>query len=170
MKPITATFKHRNQIEHAVNELIGMGVDKDEISVLMSDDVHRKNFASEVSGAPVQGVKIQQTDRSEEGTAAGAAAGGAFGAILASVASVGILGSTGLGLVAAGPVMAVMAGAGGGGMAGGVIGFLTGMGVEKHEVKTFADRLENGAFLLSVESDKDTELLKKVLKKNGGEL
>jgi hypothetical protein len=66
------------------------------------------------------------------------------------VAGIGALAIPGLGpFVAAGPIMAGLAGLGVGGAVGGVTGALIGMGSPEFEAKRYEDRLKDGGILLS---------------------
>jgi hypothetical protein len=71
-----------------------------------------------------------------EGVAVGATGGGAIGAIAAGLAAVGALAIPGVGILAAGPIVAALAGAAAGGAAGGLIGGLIGLGIPEHEATT----------------------------------
>jgi hypothetical protein len=84
----------------------------------------------------------------------GAAMGGVIGAALAYVASIQAVPITGLGaLVAAGPVLAAFAGAGGGGALGWIAGWLAGARCTAYVAKRLAGRIKNGGILLSVHCD-----------------
>lgn len=167
-KGITAVFHDVEKASHAVQELIGMGVDRDEISVLMSERTRDRYFGPKTTGQHVEAVKEEKSgDKSEEGAAAGAAVGGALGAIAGAMTAVGAIIAPGIGLLVAGPIVATLAGAGAGGTAGGVVGFLAGMGVKENTAKNYAKSLEEGAVLITVHSERDRKLVEKVLEKNG---
>jgi hypothetical protein len=53
-------------------------------------------------------------------------------------------------LIAAGPIMATLAGVGVGGAIGGVAGALVGMGIPEYEAKRYEGRIQKGGILLSV--------------------
>ncbi len=55
--------------------------------------------------------------------------------------------------IAAGPIMAALAGAGAGGLFGGVTGALIGAGIPEYEAKHYERRLKEGWILLSVHAD-----------------
>jgi hypothetical protein len=66
----------------------------------------------------------------------GAAGGGVLGGTLGVLAGIGTLAIPGLGpFIAAGPIMAGLAGLGVGGAVGGLIGALEGMGIPEYEAK-----------------------------------
>lgn len=169
MGTISATFKSTEEATGAINELIGMGVDKSEMSVLMSEQVHKEHFAGDTKdGGTIKGVDVVKSSKGIEGAAAGAAVGGAAGAIYAGLAAVGAIAAPGIGLVVAGPAIAALAGAGAGGVGGGLIGWLVGMGFNEHQAKVFADEVKAGSILVAVNSDRDNSTIKKVLEKHNG--
>ena len=74
--------------------------------------------------------------------------------IATSLACVGLLAIPGLGpFIAAGPIMAALAGAGAGGAIGGLTGALIGLGVPEYEAKRYEGLVKSGGILLSVHSD-----------------
>src|SRR6266853_4840 len=71
---------------------------------------------------------------------------------------VGSLAIPGIGpFIAAGPIMAALAGAGVGGAVGGLTGALVGMGIPQYEAKRYEGRVKDGGILLSVHSDSSAE-------------
>jgi hypothetical protein len=56
-------------------------------------------------------------------------------------------------LIAAGPIIATLAGAGVGGAAGGIVGALIGAGIPEFEAKGYEGAVKDGATLLSVHCD-----------------
>ena len=73
-------------------------------------------------------------------------------------------------LVAAGPIVAALAGAGVGGAAGGFVGGLIGLGVPEHEAKYYEGVIKKGGVLVGVRADGDRRTLaKNILKENGAE-
>lgn len=84
------------------------GFDAADISVLMPEGASPTEFAT------------QKHTKAPEGTATGATAGGVIGGTLGALAGVGALAIPGLGpFIAAGPIMAGLAGVGAGGAVGG---------------------------------------------------
>jgi hypothetical protein len=85
---------------------------------------------------------------------------------------VGLLAIPGVGpFIAAGPIMAGLAGLGVGGAVGGITGALIGLGIPEYEAKRYQDRLKSGGILLSVHCDTSEEIkrAKDVVKNTGGE-
>ena len=89
-----------------------------------------------------------------EGAAAGAAVCAVVGAALAWFCSIQTVTIAALvPLVAAGPVLAALAGAGAGGALGWIVGLLAGSGLTEYVAKRYAGRIRHGGILLSVHCD-----------------
>ena len=85
---------------------------------------------------------------------------------------IGALAIPGLGpFIAAGPIMAALAGAGVGGAVGGLTGALVGMGIPEYEAKRYEGRVKDGGILLSVHSDSsdETKRAKEILQQTGAQ-
>jgi hypothetical protein len=146
--------------EQAVDALVSAGFSSSDVSVLMADNQSSKAFAHE-----------KQT-KAPEGTATGAAAGGTIGGTLGLLAGIGALAIPGVGpFIAAGPIMATLAGVGVGGAVGGLVGALVGMGIPEYEAKRYEGRLKEGGVLLSVHCDTSEEIAraKEILKRTGAD-
>jgi hypothetical protein len=88
------------------------------------------------------------------------------------LAGIGALAIPGLGpFIAAGPIMAALAGAGVGGAVGGLTGALIGMGIPEYEAKRYEGRVKDGGILLSVHSDssEETKRAKDILERTGAQ-
>src|ERR1700688_991667 len=112
----TARFRLYTSVEHAeraVDTLIAAGFANSSISVLTPDTSRTRDFAH------------HKDTKAPEGTAAGVTTGGVIGGTLGVLAGVGALAIPGVGpFIAAGPIMAGLAGLGiGGGGRGGCRGF-----------------------------------------------
>jgi hypothetical protein len=128
--------------EAAVDHLIAKGFVNSAISVLLPDDESTRAFAHEKS------------TKAPEGTTAGATTGGVLGGTLGLLAGIGALAIPGVGpLIAAGPIMATLAGVGVGGAVGGIVGALVGMGIPEYEAKRYEGAVKGGGTLLSVHCD-----------------
>ena len=89
-----------------------------------------------------------------------------------AVGHIGALAIPGLGpFIAAGPIMAALAGAGVGGAVGGIAGALIGMGIPEYEAKRYQGLVTKGGILLSVHSDNSdwTKRAKDILERTGAE-
>jgi hypothetical protein len=146
--------------ERAVDTLVAERVANNDISVLLPDNQSSKEFAHE------------KHTKAPEGTATGAATGGTIGGTLGLLAGIGALAIPGLGpFIAAGPIMATLAGVGVGGAVGGLVGALVGMGIPEYEAKRYESRVKDGGVLLSVHcaTSDDITRVKELLKRTGAE-
>ena len=101
----------------------------------------------------------EKNTKAPEGTTTGVTAGGVIGGTLGLLAGVGALAIPGLGpFIAAGPIMAGLAGLGVGGAVGGLVGALVGMGIPEYEAKRYEGRVKDGGVLLSVHCDTSDEI------------
>ncbi len=147
-------------VDGAVESLRVSGFRSTDISVLFPENVGTKDFAME------KGTKAP------EGATTGAGTGAILGGAVGWLAGIGALAIPGLGpFIAAGPIMAALAGAGVGGAVGGITGALIGMGIPEYEAKRYEGRVKNGGILLSVHSDSSdwTARAKKILEQTGAE-
>jgi hypothetical protein len=148
------------QAERAVDTLVQAGFPSADISVLLPDYRGSRDFAH------------QKETKAPEGTAVGVTTGGVIGGTLGVLAGIGTLAIPGVGpFIAAGPIMAGLAGLGVGGAVGGLIGAMVGMGIPEYEAKRYEGRLRNGGVLLSVHCDTSEEIkrAKNMLKGTGAE-
>ncbi|HYG78564.1 MAG TPA: quinol:electron acceptor oxidoreductase subunit ActD [Planctomycetota bacterium] len=155
-----AIFSDRQKVETAVEQLKQAGYRNTDISVLFPQNEGNKEFAHE-----------HQT-KAPEGASLGAGSGMAIGGTLGWLAGIGALAIPGVGpLIAAGPIVAALAGAGAGGALGGIAGALIGLGIPEYEAKRYEGRVNNGGILLSVHCDDSdwTKKAKNILENSGGE-
>ncbi len=155
-----AIFRSRSEAEIAVNELTAAGFSNQDVSVLMADKSGTRDFATE------------KNTKAPEGTTTGAGVGGTLGGTLGLLAGIGAIAIPGVGpLIAAGPIVAMLAGVGVGGAVGGMVGALVGMGIPEYEAKRYEGRVKDGGILVSVhcESSEEVSRAKDVLKRAGGD-
>lgn len=138
---ITGVFTSSERAAQAIDALTQGGVSREDISIVAAE------------GTKVEAFGIQKQSKAGEGAAIGGGLGGAVGALVAGFTAVGALAATGVGIIAAGPLVAALAGAGAGAAAGGVLGGLIGLGIPEHEVKFYQDALNKGSVLVGVRSD-----------------
>jgi len=142
-------YPSREAAEIAVNRLRNGGFRADDVSVLFSSSNSSKEFAH------------SNSTKAPEGATTGALSGAALGGVLGWLVGIGSLAIPGVGpFIAAGPVMAALAGAGVGGAVGGISGALVGLGIPEYEAKRFEGRVKEGGVLLSVNAD-DSEWAEK---------
>src|SRR5690606_34822548 len=96
---------------------------------------------------------VETHSKLPEGAAIGAGTGGAIGALVAGFTVVGTLATGGAGIIAAGPIVAPLAGAGAGATAGAGVGALTGPAIPEDAVKHYENALKEGAVLVGVHTE-----------------
>lgn len=153
-------YRTRSEAEAGVDDLLASGFRNEDISVLLQDNTGTKDFAHE------------KHTKAPEGTATGATTGGIIGGTLGLLTGIGALAIPGLGpFIAAGPIMATLAGIGSGAVVGGVVGALIGMGIPEYEAKRYEGRIKEGGILVSVHADNRewAGRAKEVLKRTGAD-
>jgi len=135
---ITGLFDTESAAENAVSQLKQIGYSDNEISIIMKDRDAAKAFAADTGS------------RTMEGIGTGAAIGGTIGAVLAGLLAVGTVTIPGVGLLAAGPLAAMLAGAGAGGLAGSLVGWLVGAGVPEDVAPYYERGLNEGGIVVAV--------------------
>lgn len=148
MKNIAGIFYDRPHAHKAVSALLERGFTQDDISIIMSDKAKERHFH-----------KTDNTDDIAKGGAAGAVGGGALGGLIAGLAVVGTITIPGVGLLAAGPIIAVLSGVGAGATVGGLTGALAGAGFAAAEAKRYEDEVRKGNIVLVVHTKTEEELL-----------
>jgi Protein of unknown function (DUF3341) len=147
-------------VENGVDALKAAGFRNTDISVLFPENVGTKDFAH------------KKETKAPEGATTGATTGAVIGGGLGWLAGIGALAIPGLGpFIAAGPIMAALAGVGVGGAVGGITGALIGMGIPEYEAKRYEGRVKDGGILLSVHSDNSewTKRAKEILEHTGAQ-
>jgi CBS domain-containing protein len=147
-------------VEEAVASLRAAGFRNTDVSVLLPENPGSKDLAHE------------KHTKAPEGATTGAASGAVIGGALGWLAGIGALAIPGIGpFIAAGPIIAMLAGIGAGGAAGGMLGALVGLGIPEYEAKRYEGRIRKGGILLSVHSDNSDWARKAetILEQTGGE-
>ncbi len=155
---VVGIYKDRDAVERATDTLVRSGFSTSDISVLLPESLGRQSIGTEKS------------TKAPEGAAAGATTGAVLGGGLGLLVGIGALAIPGLGpFIAAGPIMAALAGMGVGGTVGGVTGALGGLGIPEYEAKRYEGHLRKGGILLSVHCDTSHEIdrAKELLKSTG---
>jgi hypothetical protein len=153
-------YTDRSSVDRAVEALKAGGFSNNDISALFPENQGTKDFAHEKS------------TKAPEGATTGAGTGALLGGGLGWLVGIGALAIPGLGpFIAAGPIMAALAGAGVGGAVGGLTGALIGMGIPEYEAKRYEGRVKDGGILLSVHSDNSDEIkrAKEILERTGAQ-
>ena len=146
-KAVFGIYTSSDIAENAVDQLLAAGFTNSDISALLPDNDSTRAFAHE------------KNTKAPEGVTTGVTTGGIIGGALGALAGVGALAIPGIGpLIAAGPIVAALAGIGSGGIVGGVVGALVGMGIPEYEAKRFEGAVRNGGVLVSVHCDSSQEI------------
>ena len=147
-KTISRLYNNHLDARAAVSELEAAGVSHGDISILVSNadgsyDEKTKTFPDR---------DLDGTDDRAEGAAAGGSIGAVAGGTAGLLAGLGLMAIPGVGpVVAAGWLVATLAGAATGGAAGGVIGALSQQaGISSEEADVYAEGLRRGGALVSV--------------------
>jgi hypothetical protein len=153
-------FSTKQQVETAVDEMKREGFRNADISVLFPYNEGSKDFA------------VEKGTKAPEGATAGASTGAVLGGALGWLAGIGVLAIPGVGpFIAAGPIMALLAGVGVGATVGGLTGALIGMGIPEYVATRYEGRIKGGCILLSVHADdsKWIHKAKTILEKTGAD-
>src|SRR6202023_2775470 len=153
-------YSTRESVERATDTLVKSGFPNADVSALLPENLGSKAIGTE------------KATKAPEGAATGAGSGAVLGGTLGLLAGIGALAIPGVGpLIAAGPIMAALAGMGIGGAVGGLTGALVGMGIPEYEAKRYEGRLKKGGILLSVHSDSsdETKRAKEILQQTGAQ-
>ena len=159
-KAIFGIYKSRPDVERALGALRDAGFPSADVSVLLPENMGADQFTTE------------KATKAPEGATTGAGTGAVIGGALGWLVGIGALAIPGIGpLVAAGPIVAMLAGVGVGGAVGGFAGALIGMGIPEYEAKLYAGRLAKGGILLAVHAETAGEVTraKEVLQATGAE-
>lgn len=151
-------YKNRLQVEDAIADLRAHNFRAEDISVLLPETLGNKDLAVEAS------------TKAPEGAVTGGTAGVLAGGVLGWLVGIGSLAIPGVGpFIAAGPIMAALAGAGAGAALGGIAGGLVGAGMPEYEAQRYEGRIKEGGILVSVHCDDNewSDRAKRVLEETG---
>jgi len=159
-KSVVGIYATRKSAEIGIDSLREAGFPNTDISLLLPENLGSKEWFT------------LKTTKAPEGATTGAGSGAVIGGALGWLAGIGVLAIPGLGpFIAAGPIMATLAGVGVGGAVGGFTGALVGSGIPEYEAKRYEERLQKGGILISVHCDTSQEIerAKIVLQRTGAE-
>lgn len=164
-KSVSAVFKHQEDTEGVVKQLLDKDISKDRISLM------GRNFHTETK---ISGF-ITKKDVIVDGLASGALYGSLFGSLLGLLAGVGVLFVPFVGtVVAAGPLGAALLGTTSGALYGalgaGIGSALISLGMPQEKAAIYQTRLQAGEFLLVAEvAAQQAEEIAALLEDAGGE-
>jgi hypothetical protein len=153
-------YRDTTSLSGGLEALRAAGFRNTDISVLVPENAGNKDFIH------------QKETKAPEGAATGATTGAVVGGIVGWLAGIGSLAIPGIGpLIAAGPIVAMLAGAGAVGAAGGIVGTLIGLGIPEYEAKRFEGRVKSGGTLVSIHCDSSewVKRAKRILEQTGAE-
>lgn len=140
-------YPSREAAERGADAIVNAGFSSSDISVLLPENLGKRAIGTE------------KATKAPEGATAGGTTGAVLGGTLGLLAGIGALAIPGVGpLIAAGPIMATLAGLGVGGAIGGITGALVGMGIPEYEAKRYEGRIQKGGILLSVHCTSSDEV------------
>jgi uncharacterized membrane protein len=140
-KTVVGVFENVSDAKTAVNQLENAGYSRDDISIIAN-----KNVADTNAGD----ANVERGTNVAADAGVGAALGG-VGGLLLSFASLAV---PGVGpVLAIGPIVAALSGAGIGAVAGGIIGALTDSGIPEDEAHAYAEGVRRGHVLVTVRAD-----------------
>jgi nucleotide-binding universal stress UspA family protein len=128
---VYAMFEDHRHIETAFAELTKIGIAVEDISLVMSEDTHEKDF------------KLLDRTKALKGATAGGLMGGTVGGILGGIIAVGSVVTGGIGLIVMGPALAFAA-------AGGLFGGLLGRTVPDDRAMVLKAEIAEGKTLMAV--------------------
>ncbi|MBC7927624.1 MAG: DUF3341 domain-containing protein [Bryobacteraceae bacterium] len=138
-KAVFGIFTNREHAEEAVETCRAAGIRPDDVSLLLPDNVGTKD------------IGYEKHTKAPERASAGAATVGVVGGALGWLLGMGALVIPGVGpLVAAGPIMSMLAGLGAGSVIGGLAGAFAGLGIPEYEAKRYEGRIRSGGALMSI--------------------
>ena len=145
MKTVTGIFNSDITADRAISSLLDEGFSKDDISLVMTDKTRNRLFSS----------TDDEANRVAKGSIFGAAIGGVLGALIVGLTAVGIIVVPGGSLLAVGPIIAAMSGAGAGGTVGGLTGALISSGFAADDANRYEGELKSGKAVVIVHAAND---------------
>ncbi len=147
MKTIVGLYDDIATARTVVEELAAAGFERGDISLVANNST---------TGMTGTGTTGDDGEAMAEGAAGGALVGGALGGLGGLLLGLGALAIPGIGpVVAAGPIVAGLTGAGIGAAVGGLAGALINWGVPQEEAEFYAEGVRRGGTLVAVKSDED---------------
>ncbi|NLG51601.1 MAG: hypothetical protein GX552_15970 [Chloroflexi bacterium] len=134
-RTVVALYDDKSNAQRAVQELLDSGFDREGISVL--------------TRRMKEGHNMPTGNEAIEGAGIGAAIGLVFGGLDGLLVGLGALTVPGIGpIVAAGPLIAALTGAGVGAGVGAIVGALANLGVTEEEARVYAEGVRRGGTLV----------------------
>ncbi len=139
---LTTVFDNLADATNACEDLVAQGVPRTDLSAVLAGDVGPDGPTPDESKALVEPPESRASSSGRLGAVIGATAMGIAATALALP-----------GILAVGPLAALLAGAGVGAVSGGALGSLIGIGVSRDIAEVYHRSLEGGAVMIGVEID-----------------
>ncbi|NLD72014.1 MAG: hypothetical protein GX649_04780 [Chloroflexi bacterium] len=144
-KAVVGLYEDITRAEEAVDDLIRSGVDRERISLIAPRERADRRHDEDLTE---QEADEHRAESAGTGAGIGAVLGGGLGLLVGVVAVV----ATGVGpLLAAGPLVSTLAGAGLGAGAGAIVGALNELGVPEEEARVYQEGVQQGGTLVVAE-------------------
>ena len=148
MKTIVGLYDDITTARRVVEELANAGFERGNISLVANNSVTGATGTTGATGGDGEAMA--------EGAAGGALVGGALGGLGGLLLGLGALAIPGIGpVIAAGPIVAGLTGAGIGAAVGGLAGALVNWGVPEEEAEFYTEGVRRGGTLVAVKSDEN---------------
>lgn len=148
-KTVAGVFNGMEDAQSAVHELESAGFSRESISVVANKRT-AENYQEDTAPGATADAGVKHTHVTTVDVGIGATLGG-IGGLLLSFAAFGI---PGVGpVLAAGPIVATLSGAGIGAVAGGIISALTQSGIPEEDAHYYAEGIRRGHVLVTVHTD-----------------
>lgn len=169
MKTIVGLYDNMDDAQAAVNDLVQAGFDRADISLMAADrwaeamDTPPGHVGTTTAAA--DNLTVADMPGSTDGAAptadtmssdvtTGAVTGGVVGGLTGVLLGLGVLAIPGFGpVLAAGPLVAGLAGAGIGAAVGGLVGALVSWGVPQDEAELYAESVRRGSILVGLKTE-----------------
>lgn len=148
---LVATFAEPTTARDAARALFDRGVGRADLSLVMADTAAARQLLEDGPAKPLQVARL----------------GSAVGGTLLGLSAVALAGP--FGLLAVGPLAALMGGAVAGAGVGGLLGALLGLGIPEHEAALRAEEIRDGGALLTCAQRDEAEVkqLRGLLEESG---
>jgi hypothetical protein len=152
MKTVVGLYETFTDAQAAIKDLVDAGFDRADISLVAAN---REEYRTDVTNAAdVDDELIVDTNQLGDDVAAGMATGGVVGGLGGVLLGLGALAIPGVGpIIAAGPLVAGLTGAGIGAAVGGLVGALVNWGVPPAEAELYAESVRRGGILVGLKAD-----------------
>jgi hypothetical protein len=151
METIIALFEHYDDADAAVRELYQYGFEKEDINVLAREQVVQEQW-------PPEKDQLDAPGTTHIGLGMGLVGGASIGGLGGLLIGMGAFAIPGMGpaFVVGTMLAAIATGAGMGVMAGGLLAFLSSMGVPEEEAHLYAEGVKRGGILVAVHAPNES--------------